>query len=57
MALTTFLSLQEFHNHKMLLGEAIPSYLFELEQLLGRTSNGRIGKGITQSTFNSPVFW
>ena len=35
-----FLSLQEFHNHKTLPGEAIPLYLFAFKQLLGQPMAG-----------------
>ena len=34
------LSLQEFHNCKMLPGEAIPLYLFKLKRLLGQAMAG-----------------
>ena len=40
MAPMAFSSLQEFHNRKMLPGEAIPLYLFELKRLLGQAMAG-----------------
>ena len=49
-----FLSLQEFHNRKMLLGETIPLYMFELKRLLGQAM-ARLAKE-ARSTFNSPAF-
>ena len=40
MAPIAFSSLQEFHSRKMLPGEAVSSYLFELKRLLDQAITG-----------------
>jgi len=40
MVTMEFVSLQEFHNCKLLLGEMIPLYLYELKQLLEQAIAG-----------------